>query len=425
MDGAGPNCEADDGIGAVRAGGRRILHVDVDAMFVQCAVMADPERLGNEPLIIVGGTPSGRGVVTSASYGCRAYGVRSAMPTATALRLCPKAVVVRVPGEMIRRKSRELAAALEAWSPVVAMASVDEAYLDLTGTEALYRHEPLQATARRIQAAIKADTGLDVSIGGGTNRLVAKLATGAAKPAGVHVVPPGGEADFVASLRIEDLIGIGPSFLEALRRRGITTMASLRALDIPTMAAWWGEDRARWLWRRCRGIDSGRVSPEHHSRSISSETTFHRDISQIVELRRELMGQVVDAASSLRRHGLYARTITVKLRYADFRTRSRGKTIREGVQTDRAIFAVGKELLDDLWSVRASPARLIGVALSNLVVDPRPPQTTLPEIVPPFEADRDRELAQVIDRIRKKHGRVIGPGTIVRPTGQADCDRRR
>src|SRR5690606_41672896 len=134
-------------------------------------------------------------------------------------------------------KSRELAAALEAWSPVVAMASVDEAYLDLTGTEALYRHEPLQATARRIQAAIKADTGLDVSIGGGTNRLVAKLATGAAKPAGVHAVPPGGEAALVAGLRNEDLVGIGPSFLEAPRRRGITTMARLPGRDHPTQRA--------------------------------------------------------------------------------------------------------------------------------------------------------------------------------------------
>ena len=182
-------------------------------MFVQCAVMADPERLADEPLILVGGSPTGRGVVTSASYGCRAFGVRSAMPMATALRLCPDATVVRVPGEMIRRKSRELREELAQWTPVMAVASVDEAYLDLTGTEALHRHAPLPDIARKIQRAAKAATGLDVSIGGGSNRLVAKLATAFAKPNGVFVVPAGGEDGFVAGLRKE------------LSRRGINAVS--------------------------------------------------------------------------------------------------------------------------------------------------------------------------------------------------------
>jgi DNA polymerase IV len=182
---------------------RRILHVDVDAMFVQCAILADPERLAGENLILVGGSPQGRGVVTSASYGCRAFGVRSAMPMATALRLCPRAVVVRVPGEMVRTKSRELAEVLAEWTPVAVMASVDEAYLDLSGTEALYSGEPLVDTARRIQADGQGPTSLDVSIGAATNRLVAKLATSYAKPAGVFEVAPGDEEAFVGRLEIE------------------------------------------------------------------------------------------------------------------------------------------------------------------------------------------------------------------------------
>lgn len=393
---------------------RRILHVDVDAMFVQCAVMADPEALTDEALIIVGGSPDGRGVVTSASYGCRAYGVRSAMPTGTALRLCPQATVVKVPGAMVRQKSGELKAMLQDWAPIAAMASVDEAYLDLTGTEELYHQEPLDATARRVQADVKGRTGLDVSIGGGTNRLVAKLATSLAKPRGVHVVPAGDEDAFVAKLEIGDLIGIGPSFREALRRRGISTMSALRALDLQTLESWWGADRARWLWRRCRGIDEAPIRPHESSRSVSSETTFHRDLSDDAELEDALHGQVVDAAGSLRRHGLFARTITVKVRDPEFRDRSRSRTLTEGVQTDRIIFSVARELFRDLRRKRGGRVRLIGVGLSNLRDANDEEQGSFLDIVPPMEGQRDRALAEVVDRINARHRGAIGPAAALR-----------
>lgn len=392
---------------------RRILHVDVDAMFVQCAVLADPEGLAGEPLILVGGRPEGRGVVTSASYGCRAYGVRSAMPMATALRLCPRARVVPVPGRMVRKKSAELAGALERWSPITAMASVDEAYLDLTGTEALYRNEPLESTARSIQGDVKERTLLDVSIGGGTNRLVAKLATSRAKPAGVHVVAPGDEENFVGSLELADLIGFGPALREELRHHGITTMSGLRAVDLPTLTVWWGEDRARWLWRRCRGIDASPVGGEDVTKSVSSETTFPRDLNELEELEAALLAQVVDAARSLRRQRLFARTITVKLRTRDFTDRSRSRTLTEAVQTDRVIFAVARELLRDLRRRRSGAVRLIGVALTNLSGAAEPDQWSLSGVAPPVEGDRDRKLTGAIDDIRAKHGAVIGPGTVI------------
>ena len=401
---------------------RRILHVDVDAMFVQCAVMADPERLAGVELILVGGSPSGRGVVTSASYACRAFGVRSAMPTGTALRLCPEATVVPVPGEMVRTKSRELAAVIADWSPVAAMASVDEAYLDLTGTEALHRGEPLIETARRIQLDVKARTGLDVSIGGATNRLVAKLATSFAKPAGVFVVEPGSEDAFVAGLDLADLIGVGPALREALRRRGVVDMAGLRALDRDTLRSWFGSERGDWLWRRCRGIDGGTVRTREVSRSVSSETTFGRDISELVELERALLGRVVSAAGSLRRQGLFARTITVKLRETDFRDRSRSRTLAEPVQSDRTIFAVARELLADLRRQRTSRARLIGVSLTGLCSSPDPEQRTLTDLVPRVEEARDRALSAAVDRIRSKHGRIIGPGSVLNARFR---DRRR
>jgi DNA polymerase IV len=404
-------------------GTRRILHVDVDAMFVQCAVMADP-TLARHPLILVGGRPEGRGVVASASYGCRTYGVRSAMPMATALRLCPGARVVPVPREEVRARSRRLAGVLERWSPVSAMASVDEAYLDLTGTEALYHHEPLEVTARRIQADVKERAGLDVSIGGGGNRLVAKLATSFAKPRGVFVVPAGGESEFVGRLEIGDLIGVGPAFREELRQRGVTSMTALRALERETMAGWWGEERADWLWRRCRGIDHSPVAEDDAPRSVSSETTFARDLSATDALEAALLAQVGDAAVALRRKGLYARTVTVKLRDADFRDRSRSRTLGEAVQTERAIFRVARELLRDLRERRHTPARLIGVALTNLSPTGEAVQATLLEVVPPIERARDRDLARALDRIRARHGGVIGPGRLVEPRREEGKRRR-
>lgn len=398
---------------------RRILHVDVDAMFVQCAVIADPEKLADEPLILVGGSPDGRGVVTSASYGCRSYGVRSAMPMSTAVRLCPRAVIVRVPGAMIRTKSHELAAALADWAPVMTMASVDEAYLDLTGTEALYHGEPLQETARAIQRQVKERVGLDVSVGGGSNRLVAKLATSFAKPRGVFVVPPGGEEEFVGRLRIGDLIGVGPAFEASLGRRGITSMAALRALELSTMAEWWGEERASWLWRRCRGIDDSQVADYSGSRSVSSETTFRRDVEGDGELEEALLAQVVDASASLRGKELFARTITVKLRYADFQDRSRSRTLETPVQTERAIFAVARELLAHLRSRRGGRVRLVGVGLTNLDPAGDNAQGQLLEVAPPPESERDRALARAADRLRKRFGRdALRPGRLVHPDGE-------
>jgi DNA polymerase-4 len=414
--GAGEAMAADRPASAAGARVRRILHVDVDAMFVQCAVLADPERLAAEPLILVGGSPDGRGVVTSASYGCRSFGVRSAMPMATALRLCPDALVVRVPGAMIRSKSHELAEALEGWAPVMAMASVDEAYLDLTGTEAVYRHEPLAATARAIQLEVREKVGLDVSVGGGSNRLVAKLATSFAKPRGVFVVPAGEEEEFVGRLRLGDLIGVGPAFEAALRRRGITSMRSLRALDISTMAAWWGEDRASWLWRRCRGIDESPVADHSASRSVSSETTFRRDVESDADLEEALLAQIVDASASLRRKGLFARTITVKLRYADFQDRSRSRTVEAPIQTERAIFVVARELLADLRGRRGGRVRLVGIGLTNLDTAGYNAQGQFLEVAPPAESERDRALARAADGLRTRFGRdAVRPGRLIHP----------
>ena len=383
---------------------RRILHVDVDAMFVQCARLADPERLGAEDLLIVGGRPEGRGVVASASYGCRAYGVRSAMSTAHALRLCPRAVVVGVPGATVREKSRALRSVLARWAPVVQMASVDEAYLDLTGCELLYGGESPADAARRIQAALRDETELDVSLGGGSNKLVAKLATGLAKPAGVRVVEPGGELDFVAGFRPGDLPGVGPTFAAELERRGVGTIRALRALERSTLAGWWGEERALWLWERVRGISHVAVEAGRVTKSVSAERTYPRDLHTAVEQERALLALVAEAAQALRAKGLAARTVTVKLRDPEFRDRQRSRTLPEAVRTERAILPVAKALLAGRGAGRAGAARLLGVGLSGLAQPGGAEQGSLAELAPPLESDRDRRIAAATDVLRARFG---------------------
>ena len=186
---------------------RRILLVDCDMYFVQVARLEDPEGAGRIQLLLVGGSREGRGVITSADYSARAFGVRSGMPTAQALRLCPQATVVPVPRDACARISGEIRSVLERFAPIVESASIDEFYLDLSGTETLYRGEPLAATAERIRVAVKDETQISVSIGGGTQRMVAKLAAGRAKPAGVRIVPAGGEAEFMRGFELADIPG--------------------------------------------------------------------------------------------------------------------------------------------------------------------------------------------------------------------------
>ncbi|HEX8724014.1 MAG TPA: DNA polymerase IV [Gemmatimonadaceae bacterium] len=391
---------------------RRILLADADAFFVAVARLVDPEGAGREPLLIVGGTRQSRGVVCSASYETRAYGVRSAMPIARALRLCPQAMCVPVPRRACQQKSGEIRQVLERFSPVVEGASIDEWYLDLAGTEALYRHEPLAETARRIRDTIRRDTGLGVSFGGGTSKLIAKLAVERAKPkpgsdaTGVHVVPPGEEAEFLRGFALADLPMVGPRFQERLSELGMRTVDDVLQYDLASLTRWIGAREAAWLYDRVRGIDAREVAPRLETRSISRDETFPEDIADDAALLRELLPLVARAASDLRAEGLTARTVTVRIRDHDFRTRSAGRTLEQGVMSDRVILAVARQLLARLRAARAVPARLLGVALTSLAEDEAADQLALFErerdaIV---ETDRDRAVARAVDQVRARFG---------------------
>ncbi|MSR35158.1 MAG: DNA polymerase IV [Gemmatimonadetes bacterium] len=385
--------------------------------FVQVARLEDPNGAGRERILLVGGSSTGRGVVTSASYEARAFGVRSGMATAHALRLCPQAVVVPVPRGSCARKSRAINDTLRRLSPVVQPASIDEFYLDLSGTERLFAEE-LAATARRIRETVLAETEISVSVGGGTSRIVAKLAVRRAKPAGTLVVPPGEEKGFVRTHRLEDLPGVGPAFAEELEHRGLVQVEDALRVEREWLRSWLGEGRADWLHDRMRGVDRTAVLDGDGRKSVSSERTFGRDLAEDRDVEREVLRLCVSVSSALREDGLRARTVTVKLRDGDFTTRQSAHTVPDPVETEPAVYAVALPLVRELRRLRRTGVRLLGVALSGLLerddADEAEAQLGLFPIADALESDRDRALARVVDDLRDRFGRgAILPGRVL------------
>src|SRR6266704_1256288 len=235
---------------------RRILLADADAFYVAVARAVDPDGAGKAPLLIVGGSRESRGVVCSASYETRKFGVRSAMPIARAL--------------------------LHQFAPIVEGASIDEWYLDLTGTESVYHHEPLATTAERIRSRLREATGLTLSIGGGTNKLIAKMAVDRAKPSaggnGVVIVEPGMEEAFLRSCTLADIPLVGPKFQARLARHGLITVEDVLRYDLATLQNWMRKREASWLWNRVHGVDDGDVRHRTMNRGISRDETFGKDL---------------------------------------------------------------------------------------------------------------------------------------------------
>ena len=400
---------------------RRIFLADADAFYVAVARMVDPDGAGKAPLLIVGGSRESRGVVCSASYETRKFGVRSAMPISRALRLCPDALCVPVPRKACSAKSHEIRTVLERFAPLVEGASIDEWYLDLAGTEGVYHNEPLETTAHRIRDAVKHETSLSISIGGGTNKLVAKMAVERAKPkpgsgaTGVHIVEPGKEAEFLETFTLAEIPLIGPKFQQRLAALGMTTVPDVLQYDIATLTSWFGKREGEWLWERVRGMNDSEVDSGGEAKSISRDETFAKDINDDRELERELVALVTRAAFDLRSDGLAARTITVRIRDMDFRTRSARRTLAQPVVSDRVLLKVSRELLAKLRDARRVPARLLGVAVSSLAQDPEADQLALfaAKSDPNAETHRDRVLAKAVDRVRARFGpRSMIPGTL-------------
>jgi DNA polymerase-4 len=370
---------------------RSIIHIDLDAFFVAVERLDNPALIGKP--VIVAGRPESRGVVSSASYEARHFGVHSAMPTAQALRLCPQVILVGGNRARYVEMSGRVMALLGEYTPLLEPISIDEAFLDVSGTEAHYG--PPGSLAKTLQDRIASELGLSGSLGAATNKLVAKIASDFRKPHGITVVPPGLEAAFLAPLPIRRLWGVGEVTGRELARLDIRTIGDLARLSAEELHARFGASGDA-LWRAARGIDNSPVIPEHEAKSLSREETFAQDVRDPATLRRELLRLSDSVAARLRRHNLQARTVGLKLRYPDFTTLTRQATLADPTDASAVIFAQALALFEAAWNRRA--VRLIGVVAANLSQPGR--QLRLFE-----QDDRRRALLEAaLDRIRARFG---------------------
>jgi DNA polymerase-4 len=372
---------------------RSILHVDLDAFFVAVEQARNPELLGKA--VVVGGDPGGRGVVATASYEARKFGVHSAMPLRTAVRLCPHAIFLRGDYSEYVRISRQFHAILHRYSPLVESGGLDEAYIDVTGCEPLVGTPP--EAAALIRERVREELGLPASVGIASSKVVAKVASDKAKPDGVCHVLPGTEAAFLAPMPLRALPMLGPSAEKKLVGLGISTLGQLQTIPEPTLVALFGNHGAS-VGLRARGIDPSRVGGDSEAKSISREGTFAFDVLDDAHLRAVLRGFCESVGVQLRRGGRRARTVSLKLRYEDFTTINRSLTPGTPIASDEAIYEAADALLTRLRESVKRPVRLIGVGLSNFVEDVV--QLTLE----PSQSARDESLSATFDTIRKKYG---------------------
>lgn len=379
---------------------RVIAHLDFDAFFAAIEENRDPSLKG-KPVIVGTGR---RGVVSTANYAARRYGVHSAMPLSTARRLCPQGVYLSGHYRLYQEYSHRFLAMLNQYSPLVEQTGLDEAYIDLTGTEALFG--PPEQTARLLQQRVAGELGLSISVGMASNKLVAKVASDEQKPGGFTVVPPGKEAEFLAPLPVERLPGVGPALLERLRDRGIVTIGDLARVPprfLKLSFGEWGEVLAY----RARGEDLRPVAPREEVKSISREHTFVEDLADEEVLESTLVGLTEEVCRCLRARGLGARTITVKIRYSDFVTHTCSRTLPRPLDVDEFFF---KEVLSLFREGRRRRyrLRLVGVGLSNLVS--RSWQDDLFDEELPLL----RELDLKLDAIREKYGKdAVRRGAVI------------
>ena len=353
---------------------RYVALIDLDAFYASVEVAERP-ALAHKPLLI-GGSASGRGVVAAASYEARRYGVHSAMPMAQALRLCPQATVLPGRHGLYRQYSQRVMKMLAGAVPQVEQVSVDEAYLELTPVVASM--EQAEELTRGLQARIRREVGLPCSAGLASNKMVAKVACETGKPNGHVVVPPGAEAQFLATLPVQKLPGIGPRTAERLSAEGFTTLGQVAQAAVHRLTAIMGPWGAV-LQRRAQGIDQSPVHTERETKSMSSETTFPTDIDQPGPLLDYLEQAAQDLAESLQRHELLARTTTLKLRSADFTTITRSMSRPGATASAGAILETAKRLLEANWTP-GQRVRLIGVGVSNLRPRRAPGQMALQEL---------------------------------------------
>nr|WP_205860957.1 DNA polymerase IV [Planosporangium flavigriseum] len=391
-----------------------MLHVDMDAFFASVEIRRRPELRG-KPVIVGGAGP--RGVVSSASYEARAYGVRSAMPGARARRLCPHAVFLPVDGPAIAAASRAVMAIFRDMTPLVEPVSVDEAFLDVSGAGRLLgRPAEIAAAIRR---RVLDEQGLTCSVGVAPTKFVAKLASTRAKPDGLAVVPVDRVLDFLHPLPVEALWGVGERSAEVLRRLGLVRVGDLAQAPPGMLRSALGEAAAQHLHELSWGRDPRSVVPEHVEKSIGAETTFDVDVSDQDVLRRALLALAGKTAGRLRRAGQIGRTVAIKVRLADFRTFSRSRTLPVATDVTREIFETAWALFQALGT--GERIRLVGVRVEGLSpVDAAPRQLTLGE-----KDSGWREAERAADAAAARFGAgVVRPASLLGGRTEPQSGRR-
>jgi DNA polymerase IV len=370
-----------------------MLHIDMDAFFASVELLTRPDLQGLP--VIVGGGRDQRGVVTSASYEARRFGVHSAMPLRTAAKLCPEAVFLENRHTLYSEWSDRVAKILGKYSPIVEMASIDEAYVNLRGAERLLG--PPLAASHKLLKEITASTGLPCSGGLGSTRLVAKVASDQAKPRGLVWVPAGSEEQFLAPLSVRRIPGIGKVTEAALNKFGIETVAQLQAQTLSHLEA----DFGRWgtaLYRKARGIDSYEFFYDAEPKSISHNQTFSEDTRDRAQLESTLSYLCQKATKRLRDAALHARTVTLTLRFSDFKTITRNHTLSEPSDLDAVLLKALRELFANAWDGKRL-VRLVGAALCSFSSG-----SGQLDLLDPGRREKLERLARATDDLRDRFG---------------------
>jgi DNA polymerase-4 len=380
-----------------------ILHVDMDAFYASVEVSKDPSLKGKA--VIVGGQ-GGRGVVTSASYEAREFGVHSAMPTIRARRLCPHAIFLPNDFEAYLDYSAKIREVFLSFTPLVEPISLDEAFLDISGSVKLFG-EPARIGAQ-LKDAI-AELGLTCTVGAAPNKFLAKLASTSAKPDGLLVVEPAEVNGWLHPLPVSALWGVGEATGEVLRRLGLKTVGDLAAISRRTLERAVGDALGAHLHALAHGIDDRQVVPNEASKSVGSEETFPADLDAAEQILREILRLSERTAGRLRSKGLCGRTVTLKVRFSNFKTITRSKTLPEEVDSGASIYQVAKDLFEKLPLDRLR-IRLLGVSVSGLATGPPKSQLDLLDQARPGW----REATGAIDSIRSRFGDdAVGPATLL------------
>jgi DNA polymerase-4 len=371
-----------------------ILHVDMDAFYASVEQRDRPELRGRP--VIVGGRAESRGVVSAASYEARAFGVHSAMPTRTAVRLCPDGVFLPPRMDHYARVARQLREIFLSFTALVEPLSLDEAFLDVRGSGQLFG--PAPEIARRVKECVRAEAGLTASVGVAPNKFLAKLASDLGKPDGLVVIEPGQVRAVLHPLPVGRLWGVGAKGQARLHALGLRTIGQVAALPERVLVDHFGES-GRHLWQLARGRDDRPVVPDAEAKSISAETTFARDVGDREALRGWLLGLVEQLGQRLRQRGVRARTVDLKVRTSDFRTHTRARRLGEPTDLTAVLWQSAAELfarVPDEWL----PLRLLGVGASNLVAD----ASVQGDLFDQGWRRRQRALDQTLDAIREEFG---------------------